>query len=103
MRKINEGKLAIIMVLALIAFVTGSAVGITVSISEHEVVNNTTDNNDNIHVENVTTEMLNKSKVNETPYYEENYSANFTNESLGQNGSNLQGYDPYLEQQYEYV
>ncbi len=100
MRKINEGKLAIIMVLALIAFVAGSAVGITVSINEHEVVNDT---NNTSHVENVTVEMLNKPKVNETIYYEENYTSNFTNESsFGQNMSNLQQNDSNL-QQYEYV
>ena len=53
--------------------------------------------------ENVTVEMLNKPKVNETIYYEENYTSNFTNESsFGQNMSNLQQNDSNL-QQYEYV
>jgi hypothetical protein len=52
----NEGIIALLMVLALIAFVIGSAIGITVSIEQHE---NATDNN-TTHVENVTSEMTNK-------------------------------------------
>lgn len=94
MRKISEGKLAVIMVLALIAFVAGSAVGITVSINEHEVVNDT--NNDS-HVENVTVEMLNKSnKVNETVYYGENETLDYNS------GADLQFTESSLEQ-YGYV
>ena len=56
MTRRNEGIIALLMVLALIAFVIGSAIGITVSIGEHE---NATDNNTS-HVENVTSEMTNK-------------------------------------------
>ena len=50
----NEGIIAVLMILALVAFVVGSAIGITVSIGEHE---NATNNN-TTHVENVTVEML---------------------------------------------
>lgn len=56
MTRRNEGIIALLMVLALIAFVIGSAIGITVSIEQHE---NATNNN-TTHVENVTSEMMNK-------------------------------------------
>ena len=51
MTRKNEGKIALIMILALIAFVIGSAIGISVSIGEHE--NQTVENN-TTHYENVT-------------------------------------------------
>ena len=67
MRKVSEGKIAILMVFALIAFVIGSAVGIMTSMGEHEVVNDTNTS----HVENVTVEMTsNLSEVNDTVYDE---------------------------------
>lgn len=50
----NEGIIALLMILALIAFVIGSAIGISVSIGEHE---NLTNGNNTTHVENVTVEM----------------------------------------------
>ena len=56
MTRSNEGIIALLMILALIAFVVGSAIGITVSIEQHE---NATNNNTS-HVENVTSEMTNK-------------------------------------------
>lgn len=53
MNRRNEGIIALLMILALIAFVIGSAVGIMTSIEQHE--NQT--NNNTTHVENVTVEM----------------------------------------------
>lgn len=54
MTRRNEGIIALLMVLALVAFIIGSAIGISISLEEHDnvTVNNTT------HVENVTQEML---------------------------------------------
>ena len=54
MNRKNEGIIALLMILALVAFVIGSAIGITVSIEEHEKLNNT---NNTTNVENVTVEM----------------------------------------------
>ena len=52
----NEGIIALLMVLALVAFIIGSAMGITISLEKHD---NATDSNNNttVHVENVTEEM----------------------------------------------
>lgn len=65
----NEGKIALIMILALIAFVIGSAVGITVSIEKHENQTNPV-NNTTTHVENVTVEMTSNlgNKTNSVSY-----------------------------------
>lgn len=54
MARKNEGKLALIMILALIAFIVGSAIGVSVSLSQQD--NQTLDNN-TTHIENVTVEM----------------------------------------------
>lgn len=55
MARRNEGIIAFLMILALVAFVIGSAIGISVSITEHD--NQTNQNNTTVHVENVTQEM----------------------------------------------
>ena len=60
------------MILALIAFVVGSAIGIMVSIEQHE---NATNNNTS-HVENVTVQMVNN-----------NSGSNVANNSQGENVS----------------
>lgn len=58
MARKNEGLIALLMILALIAFVIGSAIGIMVSIGEHENQTNANNNTNNTtHVENVTVEM----------------------------------------------
>ncbi|MBQ9026108.1 MAG: hypothetical protein IJ104_07025 [Methanobrevibacter sp.] len=54
MARRNEGIIAFLMILALVAFVIGSAIGITVSIEKHE---NETNPPNVTHVENVTVEM----------------------------------------------
>ncbi len=86
MTRRNEGKIALIMILALIAFVVGSAIGISVSMNEQD--NATADSNNTTHVENVTVEMTsnlnNKQPVEfdyETDYvdYNENYTNQQTN------------------------
>ena len=86
MTRRNEGKIALIMILALIAFVVGSAIGISVSMNEQD--NATVDSNNTTHVENVTVEMTsnlnNKQPVEfdyETDYvdYNENYTNQQTN------------------------
>lgn len=59
MTRKNEGKIALIMILALIAFVIGSAIGISVSIDNQE--NHTAENN-TTHYENVTVEMTSNLK-----------------------------------------
>lgn len=51
----NEGIIALLMVLALVAFIIGSAIGITISLEEHD--NATKNNNTTLHVENVTEQM----------------------------------------------
>lgn len=87
MTRRNEGKIALIMILALIAFVVGSAIGISVSMSEQD--NATADiNNTTTHVENVTVEMTsnlnNKQPVEfdyETDYVD--YNENYTNQQVG--------------------
>ncbi|MBR0271989.1 MAG: hypothetical protein IJQ68_08390 [Methanobrevibacter sp.] len=55
MARRNEGIIAFLMILALVAFVIGSAIGITVSIEKHE--NETNPQNDTPQIENVTVEM----------------------------------------------
>jgi uncharacterized protein YneF (UPF0154 family) len=63
MARRNEGIIALLMILILIAFVIGSAIGIFISINEH---NNQTNENNTTHVENVTVEMTsNLHKKNE--------------------------------------
>lgn len=54
MSRKNEGVIALLMILILIAFVIGSAIGIFISISEHD---NQTNQNNTTHYENVTVEM----------------------------------------------
>ena len=85
MTRRNEGKIALIMILALIAFVIGSAIGISVSINEHD--NATAENNNNTtHVENVTVEMTsnlnNKSNTVEFDYEADyvDFNENYTNQ-----------------------
>ena len=72
MRRRNEGIIALLMILALIAFVVGSAIGIMVSIEQHE---NATNNNTS-HVENVTVQMV-----------KNNSGSNVANNSQGENVS----------------
>ena len=72
MNRRNEGIIALLMVLALVAFIIGSAIGITVSFEEHS---NTTNNN-TTHVENVTVEMTqHKNNTDDSIYfdYDEDY------------------------------
>ena len=83
MNRRNEGIMALMMILALVAFVIGAAIGISVSLGEHDK-NATAENNNTTHVENVTVEMtsnLNK-KNNSVEYdYEADnvdYNANYT-------------------------
>ena len=84
MTRRNEGKIALIMILALIAFVIGSAIGISVSINEHD--NATAENNNTTHVENVTVEMTsnlnNKSNTVEFDYEADyvDFNENYTNQ-----------------------
>lgn len=59
----NQGIIAFLMILALIAFVIGSAIGISVSISEHD---NQSKENNTTHVENVTVEMTSNLHKNDT-------------------------------------
>ena len=83
MTKKNEGKIALIMILALIAFVIGSAMGISVSIGEHE---NQTAENNTTHYENVTVEMtsnLNKNKTVELDAVQD--SVDYNNQTLQNN------------------
>ena len=85
MARRNEGKIALIMILALIAFVIGSAIGITVSIEQHENQTNP-ENNTTVHVENVTVEMTsninNKSNSVTYDYVQDNVDYN-QNRSVG--------------------
>ena len=55
MARRNEGIIALLMILALVAFVIGSAIGISVSMTEHD---NQTNENNTTHVENVTHQMV---------------------------------------------
>ncbi len=55
------------MILALIAFVIGSAIGITVSIEEHE--NLTNPQNNTTHIENVTLEMTSNVNNHSDDFY----------------------------------
>ncbi|MEE0025380.1 hypothetical protein [Methanobrevibacter sp.] len=59
MARRNEGIMALLMILILIAFVIGSAIGIFISINEHDNQTNEKNNNTS-HVENVTVEMTSK-------------------------------------------
>ena len=64
----NEGIIALLMILILVAFVIGSAIGIFISISNHD---NQTNENNTTHVENVTVEMtsnIHKNKSVEFDY-----------------------------------
>ncbi|MBR0058936.1 MAG: hypothetical protein IJP99_06330 [Methanobrevibacter sp.] len=86
MTRRNEGKIALIMILALIGFVVGSAIGISVSMSQQD--NATADNTNNTtHVENVTVEMTsnlsNKQSV-EFDYEADmvDYNENYTNQQV---------------------
>ena len=84
MTRRNEGKIALIMILALIAFVVGSAIGISVSMSEQD--NATAENNNTTHVENVTVEMTsnlnNKNNTVEFDYEADyvDFNENYTNQ-----------------------
>ncbi|MEE1157139.1 MAG: hypothetical protein U0K80_06965 [Methanobrevibacter sp.] len=85
MNRRNEGILALIMIIALIAFVIGAAIGITFSFGEHDK-NATAENNNTTHFENVTVQMTsnlnNKNNSVEYDYvadtvdYNANYSMN---------------------------
>ena len=84
MTRKNEGKIALIMILALIAFVIGSAIGISVSIGEHE--NQTAGDNNTTRYENVTVEMtsnLNKNKTVELDAVQD--SVDYNNQTLQNN------------------
>lgn len=72
MARKNEGKLALIMILALIAFIVGSAIGVSVSLSQQD--NQTLENN-TTHIENVTVEMTtNLNQEEEISYdYDQDY------------------------------
>ncbi len=70
MARRNEGIIAFLMILALVAFVIGSAIGISVSMTQHD---NQTNENNTVHVENVTHEML--SPHNNPPPVEYDYDA----------------------------
>ena len=81
----NEGIIAVLMILALVAFVVGSAIGISVSLGEHE---NKTAENNTTHVENVTVEMtsnINKHERVEFDYdkdmldFNDNYTRKYYN------------------------
>ena len=66
MARRNEGIIALLMILVLVAFVIGSAIGIFISINEHDNQTNGNKNNNSSHVENVTVEMtsnVHKEKV----------------------------------------
>ncbi len=68
MARRNEGIIAFLMILALVAFVIGSAIGISVSMTKHE--NQTNSNNTTVHVENVTQEMTSSHKPPATVEYD---------------------------------
>lgn len=79
MARKNEGLIALLMILALIAFVIGSAIGIMVSIGEHENQTNANNNTNNTtHVENVTVEMTTNVSNKEVhfDYYQDNLDFN---------------------------
>ncbi|WP_407432977.1 hypothetical protein [Methanobrevibacter sp.] len=81
MARRNEGIIALLMILALIAFVVGSAVGISISIGEHD---NQTKQNNTTHFENVTSEMLSNKNPNVSIEYDYDldsvdYNQNYTN------------------------
>lgn len=85
MARRNEGIIAILMVLALIAFIIGSAIGISISLNEHD--NQTNQNNNTTHVENVTNQMLsNNSSVVPVEYDYDldsvDYNENYTNKTI---------------------
>lgn len=72
MARRNEGKIALIMILALVAFIIGSAIGISVSLNQQD---NQTPENNTTHVQNVTVEMTtNLNKSNEVTFdYDRDY------------------------------
>ena len=85
MARRNEGIIAILMVLALIAFIIGSAIGISISLNEHD--NQTNQNNNTTHVENVTSQMLsNNSSMVPVEYDYDldsvDYNENYTNKTI---------------------
>ena len=85
MARRNEGIIAILMVLALIAFIIGSAIGISISLNEHD--NQTNQNNNTTHVEKVTNQMLsNNSSVVPVEYDYDldsvDYNENYTNKTI---------------------
>ena len=86
MARRNEGIIAILMILALIAFIIGSAIGISISLNEHD--NQTNQNNNNTtHVENVTSQMLsNNSSMVPVEYDYDldgvDYNENYTNKTI---------------------
>ena len=85
MARRNEGKIALIMILALIAFVIGSAIGITISMEQHENQTNPV-NNTTTHVENVTVEMTSNlgNKTNSVSYDYSAGTVDYNNASVGQ-------------------
>lgn len=87
MARRNEGIIALLMILILIAFVIGSAIGIFISISEHD---NKTHENNTTHVENVTVEMTSNLHKNKTVVFDYeadsvDFNANKTNFSHNKN------------------
>lgn len=85
MARRNEGIIAILMILALIAFIIGSAIGISISLNEHD--NQTNQNNNTTHVENVTSQMLsNNSSMVPVEYDYDldsvDYNENYTNKTI---------------------
>lgn len=80
MRRKNENIIVLLMILALIAFVVGSAVGISVSINEHESqVNNDSDNQT---FENVTVEMTSNITKSNNSYYDGKDNTNSSNKTF---------------------
>ena len=87
MSRKNEGVIALLMILILIAFVIGSAIGIFISISEHD---NQTNQNNTTHYENVTVEMTSNIHKNNTVVFDEqadsvDFNENVTNSSHNKN------------------
>ena len=83
MARRNEGIIALLMILALIAFVIGSAIGISISMGEHD---NQTKQNNTTHYENVTSQMLSNKNINVSIEYDYDldsvdYNQNYTNKT----------------------
>ena len=76
----NEGIIALLMILILIAFVLGSAIGILISINKQD--NQTQHENNDSHYKNVTVEFT--SNVNKNNVTVQNYDSN----SIDSNKSN---------------